>query len=307
MTAALVLGVVSPAVSEAATAPERVKAGEFTKVYDPTTNLLGQWYINDHTFVFHKPTNTWHMFGITHVEPADPATEVVFAHAIAPSLHGPWMKQPPALHADPAYGERHLWAPHIVFADDTYYMFYAAGPDGSNSAINLATSTDLYHWVREPSGSLFTDGYDARDPMVTRVNNQWVMYYTATWPQSRGHHVVAYRTSTDLRHWQEGGVAYTDPTVGTSGGNTESPFVVHHGEYWYLFIGPRPGYVGTTAFYSDNPLHFDPDNRAGQIDAHAAEVIDDRNHYWVSSAGDNQGGVSIAPLIWYSEPDAAGN
>ncbi|MFI9403803.1 glycosyl hydrolase family 32 [Nocardia sp. NPDC052316] len=285
-------------------APERVTAGAFVQVYEVPTGLLAQWYINDHTFV-HRD-GTWHLFGITHTKPADPDNEVVFAHATAPTLHGPWVKQPSVLRAQPGE-DQHLWAPHIVFDEGTYYMYFATGgADRAGAAINLATSQDLYTWQRadEP---LFTDGYEARDPMVTRVGDQWVMYYTATSEPTGGNHVVAYRTSSDLRTWSQtrSGIAYTDPTTGTGAGNTESPFVMRHGSYWYLFIGPRPHYTSTEVFFSPDPFHFAPTDNAGRIAAHAAEIVQDGDGYWASSAGINSDGVSIAPLTWSSAQPGA--
>ena len=35
-------------------------------------------------------------------------------------------------------------------------------------------------WARHPANPLVVDGYEARDPMVLRVGDRWVMYYTAT-------------------------------------------------------------------------------------------------------------------------------
>lgn len=88
-------------------------------------------------------------------EVPDSASEISFAHASAPDPHGPWTTHPDALTVDPSYhGEEHLWAPHVVEANGTFWMFYAAGGrDGA--AINLATSTDLFVWTRVPSGPLF--------------------------------------------------------------------------------------------------------------------------------------------------------
>jgi hypothetical protein len=111
--------------------------------------------------------------------------------------------------------------------------------------------------------------------------------------------VVAYRTSTDLLHWGQRQIAFTDPAVGTSGGGTESPFVVHYQSYYYLFIGPRGGYVGTDVFRSRDPLHFDLTQQVGHIASHALEVVQDTDgSWWVSTAGWEQGGVSLAPLNW---------
>ncbi|MFG1796113.1 glycosyl hydrolase family 32 [Nocardia sp. NPDC049149] len=278
---------------------EVVSAGAFNRIYDPGDGESEPWYINDHTLI-RDHDGLWHLFGITHPEPADPFNEVDFAHATAPTLAGPWTKHPPALTVDPDYyDETHLWAPYIVEAHDRYYMFYAGGgPDRTAAAINLATSTDLFHWERRRSGPLFRDGYDARDPMVTRVGDQWVMYYCANSTPLGGHHVVAYRTSTDLVHWGDRHIAYTDPTVGTEAGNTESPFVVQQDGCWYLFIGPRPGYVGTDVFRSDSPFRFRIGDKAGHIDSHAAELVRDDSQWWITHAGWGQGGVYLAPLTF---------
>ncbi|WP_043665247.1 glycosyl hydrolase family 32 [Nocardia vulneris] len=275
---------------------EVVSAGPFTRIYDPGAGEAEDWYINDHTIV-REPKGRLHLFGITHPEPADPFDETEFAHATARELLGPWVKQRPALQVDRDYGETHLWAPFVVAAHRRYYMFYAGGgADRTAAAINLATSTDLFHWVRRRSGPLFRDGYDARDPMVARVGDQWVMYYCATSTPAGGHHVVAYRTSSDLVHWGHRHIAYTDPTKGTEAGNTESPFVVQQDGWWYLFIGPRPTYVGTDVFRSDSPFRFRIGDKIGHITAHAAEVLPDADRWWITSAGWGQGGVHLAPL-----------
>ena len=276
-------------------------AGTERRIYDPGRADGEQQYINDHT-VIRSPDGTWHLYGITGVESQAASREDTFAHATAPSLNGPWTKQPPVLTVDPDYfGEQHLWAPHVVAANRQYYMFYAAG-SGSSAAINLATSTDLWTWTRAPTGPLFRDGYEARDPDVVRIGDEWVMYYTATSGPQGGNHVVAYRTSTDLLHWGSRQIAFTDPEVGTGGGPTESPFVVQRGPFWYLFLGPRGGYVGTDVYRSSDPRSFEQARKAGHLAAHAAEVIQDGNQWWVTAAGWWQGGVSLAELRWTPAP-----
>lgn len=276
-----------------------VGAGTFEKIYDPSVGETEPWYINDHTIV-RGDDGTWHLFGITHPEPADPEHEINFAHATAPSLHGPWTKQPFALTVDPSYGETHLWAPYVLKADGRWYMFYAAGgADHTASEISLATSPDLWHWTRYRGDPLFRDGFDARDPFVMRLGATWVMYYDATSDPAGGNHVVAYRTSTDLMHWGDRHIAFTDPSTGTGGGPTESPYVVRHNGAYYLFLGPRGGYVGTDVFKSNDPLHFDVTAGVGHIASHALEVVQDTDgSWWVTSAGWGQGGVYLAPLDW---------
>lgn len=271
--------------------------GTFVKIYDPSVGESEPWYLNDHTFI-RDTHGTWHVFGITHAEPADPEHEIHFAHATAPRLFGPWTKQPFALTIDPDYGETHLWAPHVIRVGSTYHMFYCGGADSTKSAINVATSKDLWTWTRDPRGPLFTDGYDARDPYVIRIAGRWVLFYTGTSDPAGGNHVVLYRTSDDLRAWSERKIAYRSPESGTAGGPTESPFVVRHHGHWYLFTGPRLDYAGTDVYRSTNPLHFEHTNLAGHFAAHAAEVVRDNGGWYVSHAGWGQGGLYLAPLIW---------
>ena len=79
------------------------------------------------------------------------------------------------------------------------------------------------------------------------------------------------------------------------GGPTESPFVVERGGRWYLFCGPSgfgeawgrmqrgedpdwpSAYSTTLVLESDDPFHFDRANVAGELAAHAAEVIVDED------------------------------
>lgn len=290
-------------VKDTGTVPFGVSAaGGFQLIYDPSIGESRPWYINDHTFVKDATDGTWHVYGITHANPADPLGEHAFAHATAPDLYGPWTKKPFAMKVNPSYGETHLWAPYVLNVDNTYHMFYSGGGNDSTAyEINMATSTDLYHWTRSPTGPLFRDGYQARDPFVVRIGNKWVMYYCGTSNPSGGHHVVLYRTSDDLLNWSERQVAFTDPTTGTWGGNTESPYVREHLGHWYLFIGPRPTqqvYVGTDVFVSDNPFHFDVSDRVGHINSHGVEVVSDGPMDYVSHCGWGQGGLFLAPLVW---------
>lgn len=291
----------APALEWASSAP-------LPLVYN-TAQLNPSRYLNDHSIIRGRD-GTWHLFSITgnKLPPGQfpPGhLEDEFAHATATSLTGPWITHPSVLHTDRNYhGESHLWAPHVIESNGTYYMFYAAGPredrpSSAEWAINLATSTDLWNWTRHPDGPLFRDGKDARDPYVRRIGNQWVMYYTATSAPGGGNHIVAYRTSTDLLHWSPRQVAYTDNMPSEQPGQfTESPFVVQRGDWWYLFIGPRGGYVGTDILRSQNPFGFVVQDYAGHLESHAPEVIQDGSDWWVSGAGSFQDGLFMGPLRW---------
>ena len=291
------------------------EVGPFQRVYDPSVGEVRAWYVNDHTF-FRDAAGTWHLIGITHEEPLSPFDERHLAHATAPTLLGPWTKQPFALSADPDWGETHLWAPHVVHHDGTYWMYYCAGgPDPSAYRIHLATSPDGWTWTRHPANPLIVDGFEARDPMVRQVGDEWVLYYTATSEPSGGQHVVAAATSRDLVRWSGRQVVYEDPMSGTGAGPTESPFVLERDGTWFLCIGPDweglvrskeetgrydlAAYRRTRVLASDDPFAFDPTGQVATIDAHAAEVvIDGDGSAWVSHCGWGQGGVFLAPLRW---------
>ncbi|GAB3423695.1 family 43 glycosylhydrolase [Flindersiella endophytica] len=275
-----------------------VSAGEFVHVYDPSTGENEPWYYNDHTMVRNVETGVWHVFAITHAEPANPLDEKSFGHATAPSPQGPWIKQPFAFTADPAAGESHIWAPYVMYHNGRYYMFYCAGTqDHTAYRIHLATSTDLETWTRSSANPLFTDGFDARDPMVIRYGGQWMMYYTANSTPAGGNHQVAYRTSRDLLHWSGKRVAFQHPLQGTYGGPTESPFVVERGGWWYLTVCCDSSYEDTRVYRSRSPLRFSVDDLVGRVPAHAAEVVTEPSgRTWVTGAGWGKGGLFLAPL-----------
>jgi arabinan endo-1,5-alpha-L-arabinosidase len=209
-----------------------------------------------------------------------------------------WTKLPNALSADLAYGETLLWAPHVIEQDGRYWMFYSGGGgDDGSYQIRLATSSDLVTWTRQAS-PLFIDGFEARDPFVLRSGADWIMYYTATDDPNGGHHIVAYRTSADLVTWSPRAIAYTDSTIGTGAGPTESPFVVARDEGYYLFIGSSEDYRATRVFFSLDPRLF-AEPAITHIDAHAPEIVRELDgKQYISHAGWGQGGVFLAPLAW---------
>ena len=280
----------------------KVTAGEYHLFYNPSKGEKENWYINDHCLV--KGSDGWHLFGITHTEPANPLDETYCAHAIGTSLWDTdWKKLPFPIKTDANRGEAHFWAPHVIFHDGLYYMYWCAGSlEGHDKyQIMMATSRDLYRWNRNTDvNPIIVDGFDARDPMVLRLENEWVLYYTANSTPQGGNHLVACVTSTDLIHWDNKRIVFTDPESGTYGGPCESPFVVPKQGKYYLFIGPRDhAYNKTGIFESNTPFSFHFENKVGEIPAHAAEVVvDDDGTYYTTRAGWGEGGVYLAPLYF---------
>ncbi|MCG8453844.1 MAG: hypothetical protein MI717_11755 [Spirochaetales bacterium] len=278
---------------------KNLRCGAFQHIYNPSVGKGEKWYINDHCFI-QGPDGLWHMFGITQKEPAKPLEERFFAHATSPGLtDGTWVSQRPVLHVDEERGETHVWAPHVVEHENVYYMFYCAGgEDHSAYRIHVATSKDLWQWERHEANPLVVDGFDARDPMVLRVGDEWVMYYTANSSPEGGEHVVAAVTSQDLLHWGNKQVVFQSHSHGTYAGPTESPFVVKRGKLYYLFVCTNAPYNTSAVYVSENPFHWEKSQQVGWFPSHASEVVMDREWCYISRAGWGQGGVYLAPLHW---------
>ena len=112
-----------------------MRAGEFTRIYDPSVGEPERWYINDHTFLRDR-SGTWHLYGITHREPAAPKDETFLAHATAPRLHGPWTKQPSPLAVDASLHESVLWAPHAIAHDHNAHLDFTGRGSRFNAVMH---------------------------------------------------------------------------------------------------------------------------------------------------------------------------
>ena len=274
-----------------------VEAGEFTTFFAAAE----PWCVNDHTFV-QGPDQTWHLFGITHPKPLvwdqDPGRQL--AHATASSLRQTsWQARQFAAKRDfEKYREYLLWAPHVVRHAGLYHMFVCVGDPGGHSRyrIHLLTSPDLKEWTRSPGNPVVVDGFDARDPFVTRLGQDWVLYYTANSTPECGNHIVACVTSQDLVHWSNRKVVFTHPRAGSFGGPTESPFVVRRGKSHYLFVCDNEW---TDVYVSNDPFHWEFEQKSTRLRAHAAEIVRDTDGQWyISHAGWMGGPLRLAPLKW---------
>jgi arabinan endo-1,5-alpha-L-arabinosidase len=275
---------------------------DFTRIYDPSAGQTRgyAWYVNDHSFI-RDEAGKWHIFGITQQNPFRPFEEVFLTHVTADTLFGPWTKQADVMHRDEALGESVIWAPHVIRHDGRYWMFYCGGDaDPKRFRIHLAHSDDLYTWTRAPQNPMLQDGYEARDPMVLRIGDEWVMYYTANSAPEGGAHVVAAVRSRDLLHWSDKRVVFTSSRSGTGGGPTESPFVLARGAKFYLFVCTNRRYIETAVYESDDPFTWTEEQRIASIPSHAAELIEADGEMFISSCGWGMGGVYLARLEFES-------
>jgi hypothetical protein len=303
----------APAVTIAPPDPEAacttVSQGEMVHVFDTRAVPGPATYVNDHTLV-QGPDRAWHLFGIFHREPMGDDGEVDFIHAVANEPDpGRWEEgafvpaAAPfdiALRADRSLGETHLWAPHVVRDGDRWFMIYqGGGPDDYHASIRLAESTDLHRWSRVSGAPLFEDFCAARDPMLVRRDDVWVLHYTRCDSLARKISGVAFRTSRDLIHWTEPVMlAVSGDSVPTSNSAfTESPFVFERGGHHYLSVTAYPlAWDATLLYRSRAPLAF-PDVPFTRLRAHAGEwIFDDEGRAWLTHAGPGQRGVWVSRI-----------
>ena len=140
---------------------------------------------------------------------------------------------------------RNAWAPDISYFNGKYHLYYSVSSFGSrNSAIGLTTTRTLdpaaqdYKWSDE--GMVVRsyqdkDDWNAIDPnLVLDGDTAWL-----TWG--------SFWSGIKMRRIDRatGKLSTTDTTLHALssrpreqpiGGSVEAPFIVRHGDYWYLFV-----------------------------------------------------------------------
>jgi len=248
-------------------------------------------YLNDHTIIYNPIEQKWHLYGID-----DPQTS--FIHLTADSLtQRGWVKGDSFMD-----GGEEIWAPHIIYHDNLYHMFYTR--IGIPREIHHVISKDLYKWSisTEPVLALsneYSDNLKNKDPMVFRdeEKKQWIMYYSMM--KDDKHWVVGYSTSNDLGNWSEPQICFDENTESPG---VESPFVVKRGDNYFLFLSARPWPIGgEDIFQSKTPYSWNEYDLVKRIDPwHAAEVVCDLDGRWyiTLSSGLEEQDLKMAPLIW---------
>lgn len=268
-------------------------------------------YINDHT-VYRHTDGSWHVIGITRTGGADPQDERYFAHGSSPELitEGGFTEHDPICD----YGQL-AYAPHAINHEGVCHLFW--GP----MFMWLDTSGDMFNWKHE--GRLF-DAMDTefgrpfRDTMTLKVGDKWLMYSTGL---KDGLPAVNLWESTDLHNWKEAGQALTftaEALPATDASTAESPHVVKHGDWYYLFVthtdcAPE-NYHQTLVFRSKDPRNFGEydgsDSRViTRLASHAPEIVHDpdTDKWYITTCGwfehaiVRNGAVMIAELGWHKE------
>ncbi|WP_437967368.1 DUF2961 domain-containing protein [Sorangium sp. So ce260] len=287
--------------------------GPAVEIFDSDNLPEGPAYVNDHSMI-QLPDGRWVLTGIFNPEPYRPDTESAFVLATAAGP-GParWIEAtspsfalaPERFSTRALSDERWIWAPHVVRDRDgsLVMIFHVGTPDPDRSGFRIARSHDGFIWTRH-GGTLFEDICVARDPMLVRLGDLWVVYYTRCASLESRLSGVAYRTSLDLVHWSPPAMALTlgPETAMHNSGHTESPFVFERRGWFYLTITSYPvDYDATFVYRARSPFAFPP-HPIARLRAHAAEWIAEGGGFeagrvFFTHAGAGKGGVFLQELF----------
>ena len=259
------------------------------------------WVPNDHCFVRGKDGG-WHLFGITHpltsVENVHEG-EVQLFHAktttdifkeITPRMFSDLgCILPPDERPDEP---KEIHSPYLVEIGGVYHMIY--GP----KHFRLAKSHDLASW--ELKGDLFYDGEgDSRDPQVMIHDDTYCLCYCSG-------HEVRMRTSPDFYHWSDPATILVMPETVCP----ESPFLLNCGGIFYLFVcfwdwrdldrreeTLETAYQHKTQVFAAERIEELPGSEPVTVlEAHAPEIVQSGNGFFISSAEWPSRGINLARL-----------
>ena len=287
-----------------------VQKNKFTWIYKPQGDIFtgpstqqleagkfyNDWVPNDHTFI-KDLDGIWHIFGITHpITTTESVHEGEFLsfHAKASEkgglLNQGFIDLPKVLPPEERPGEKlENQAPYIIQRQELYYMLYGPSP------IRLAVSKDLLNW--DLKGILFSEEKGARDPSLIFSNNKYHMIYCTE-------RKVAMRTSIDLYNWSEPMIIYESPDF-----DPESPTIIMKDKLFYLFVCSWDGiwdkkdiqgaYQYKTFVYCSEKIDgFQNQEPIAILNAHAPEIFQHENEWFISSAEWPNRGISIDKLNW---------
>ena len=171
-------------------------------------------------------------------------------------------------------------------------------------------------WTRPKPAALFTEMPWCFTPYVTRVGDEWAMYYAGTVnSEVLGQHCLIARTSKDLVNWGERRVVLRSESTNAWPEHAflHSPVVWQDRGTWWLLAGPVDNmnlsrFHHRALFRSADPFSWPttvkertPDN--GLFLEGGAKILhDEQGKQWITHSGPWAGGVWLAPLHWKEKP-----
>ncbi len=216
------------------------------------------YYLKD--FCIIKTDEGFHLFhiaGTPGVSCCLPGNEIWFGHGVTKGFLN-WRTLSPCFYIQPgSWDAGHVFAPHVLARNGTFWMFYTGCGIDNTQRIGAAISDDLQSWKRVSGKPVIRPeefdwafcptekGSACRDPHVCKWGDEYSMYYTAVTKQGKA--CVARAISSDLVNWTDAGLAY----VSAGSAHCESSNVQKQDGIYLLFFGGH--YEYWSYVISDNP------------------------------------------------------
>jgi len=255
--------------------------GNWKQIFAPTKNSR---YVNDHT-IFVDKSGQYRLIGTTCSKNYAVHRERSFVEAIADKIDGEYRENKITFKYNPHPGIK--ISPFVIYSekDKKFHLFFGPGK------VSHYVSNDGDDWTYA-GVAIKTIWPLTRDPYVLSWKDKYLMYLTGS-----NNRIIAYE-SPDLSKWKYcGGVLKLGLGAPLSPNSAcESPAVIVHENFFYLFTTIVPGLVGvrkhyndTFVFRSDDPFDFGKfkgeksqnTKLIGRLETHAPEVFvqDDKIFY----------------------------
>jgi len=259
--------------------------GDWKQIFAPTKNFR---YVNDHT-IFVDKSGQYRLIGTTSSKNYAVHRERFFVEAIADKIDGKYSDHKITFKNTPHPGIK--ISPFVFFSgkDKKFHLFFGPGK------ISHYFSDDGDNWTYAGI-AIKTIWPMTRDPFVLSYNDKYLMYLTGS-----NNRIIIYE-SLDLSKWKFIGTALKLGLGAPLSPNSacESPTVIKHHNFFYLFTTIVPGLVGvkkhynnTFVFKSSTPFHFGKFNGknghnvtlVGQIETHAPEIFIENDEIFYTTCG----------------------
>ncbi len=259
--------------------------GEWKQIFVPTKNYR---YVNDHT-IFVDKDGKYHLVGTTSSKNYAVHRERFFVEAVANKIDGEYLESKITFKSEPHAGVK--ISPFVIFSDKdkNFHLFF--GPGKISHFVSDDGNTWTYAGV-----AIKTIWPLTRDPSVLFYEDKYLMYLTGS-----NNRIIVYE-SLDLTRWKYIGTALRLGLGAPLSANSacESPTVIEHHNFFYLFTTIVPGLIGVKKHYNDtyvfrssNPFDFgtfngkrNTDNKlVGQLETHAPEVFEHNEKIFYTTCG----------------------
>ena len=202
-----------------------------------------------------KQGNTWYVFATGKAHDGGQFQIRCSTDLHAWKLCGQVFDQIPAWIQQDSPGTKDLWAPDISYANGEYRLYYAYSLFGKNtSGIALATNKTLdaaspnYKWIDQGLvlKSIASDDFNAIDPnfILDAHGHAWLSFgsFWSGIKMRRLDDRTGKLSSSDEKLYSLATRARPEnaepapPNLPANWEAIEAPFIVHHGDYYYLFV-----------------------------------------------------------------------